>query len=323
MKPIYDLAQKISGLAAFCGTDIMDTDIAYVIFGHEMNEQRSREAYSKLKAAVRVPSIEDRTKLSSHFNGLIANVARRNDPSEQAGPIRPEDWDQPLTVFFAELERHFGEYADRLDRAHSAIVASLLAMDEFRSTTMPLALTNHVGQSRDIGRFPSNAIGVDTITLPTIQFRHGERMMIEITRPLDHAVQAWMFFIRNPDTRKSSRGIINRIWSQKPENLIRWSASPFMLKEGFTGALPGFPCTVEALDGEYTAYLLLEEAGALGVRRCLESEMGNSWNPNGPTYEATLHMISRVRTLFQRGNKAKLDYPPPSLLMRRYRIWNG
>lgn len=323
MKPIYDLAQKISGLAAFCGTDISDSDIAYVIFGHEMNEQRSREAYSKLKAAVRVPSTEDRTKLSSHFNGLIANVTRRNDPSSQGGPIRPEDWDRPVTEFFDELERHHVQYGDRLDRAHSAIVASLTAMDEYRSTSTPLVLTNHVGQSRDMGRFPSMAIGVDTLSLPIIQFRHGERMMIEIARPLDRAAQAWMFFVRNPDTRKSPHGVTHRIWSQKPENLIRWSASPFMLKEGFTGALPGFPCSVEPLDGEYTAYLLLEETQALGVRRCLETDMGRPWNPNGPTYEATLHMISRVRTLFQRGNTGDISYLPPTLLMRRYRIWNG
>jgi hypothetical protein len=323
MKPIYDLAQKISGLAAFCATDIMDTDIAYVIFGHEMEEKRSREAYSKMKAAVRVPSTEDRTKLSAHFNGLIANVARRNNQEPARGPIRPEDWDRPITEFFSEIERHCSEFSSRLDDAHSAIVSAMTAMDEFRNTTIPLALANHVGQSRDIGRFPSTAIAVDTLTLPTIQFRHGERMMIELTRPLDHAAQAWMFFIRNPDTRKSPSGIANRIWTQKPENLIRWSASPFMLEKGFTGALPSFPCTVEPLDGEYTAYLLLEEAAALGVRRCVETDMGKTWNPSGLTYEATLHMISCVRTLFQRGHKAKIDYPPPTLLMRRYRIWNG
>jgi hypothetical protein len=323
MKPIYDLPQKFAGLAAFCGTDALEGAIAHELFGHKMDEKGSNEAFSKLKAASRFLSDEDRIRLSAHVNGLIARVTRRNDLGPARGPIRPEDWDGPLSEFFMGIENHCGECSPQLDDAHSAIVAALTAMDEFRNTTIPLALNNYVGQSREIGRFPSTAVAVDTMTLPTIQFRHGERMLIEITHSLDRAAQAWMFFIRNPDTRKSPNGIANRIWAQKPENLIRWSPSPFALEKGFTGALPGFPCTVEPLDGEYTAYLLLEEAEALGVRRCLETDLGKTWNPRGPTYEATLHMISRVRTLFQRGNKAKLDYPPPTLLMRRYRIWNS
>lgn len=320
---IYDLAAKFEGIAAFCHRDITETNIGAALFGDTLETQQFRQRISRLKGGERPLSDDNRIRLSEYFNKLIGQATGRNQPDAGGGPIRPEDWNRPLTEFFSELERHFSSFSDGLDRSHGAIVAAFTALDEHRNTSMPLALTHDTGKPHDGSRFPAAALPVDSITLPTVQFRHGEQMLIQLTQPIEQPSKGWMFFVRNPDTRVSPSDIPNRIWNQPVGDLIRWVQSPFPLETGFFGPLPEFPCPVEALDGEYTAYLLIEQADALGVRRCLESDMGRSLTTSVPTYEATLHMIARARSLFQKGQTGEVLYPPPTLLMRRYRVWNG
>jgi hypothetical protein len=217
-----------------------------------------------------------------------------------------------------------------LDHAHAAILAKLNGLDEFANKSSPLAITRFVGREEGRKRFPTASIAVTSSQLPPVPFRPDHQMLIELPEPLDKPSKGWLFFVRNPDTRfrladpGSSSGIPNRIWNQKPADIIRWCASPFSIPLGFFGPLPGFPCAVSALEGEFTAYLLIEEETAQGVLRQLQIEMGRTWDPAAPTFEPTLHLIARAQTLFQKGNKAKgVDYAPPTLLVRRYRVTKG
>ena len=325
MKLIYDLGIKFAGLAAFCGMHVTDANIGAALFGQNLGDTAYREAVSRIKAGERAPSIEARIGLTEYFNSLISKA---NLPSSRSGnyaaPLRPEDWDRPVTDFFAEVAYYFTNTPEALNRAHAAIMEELNKLDEFRDRATPLGVTRYVGQSLDRSRFPATAVAVDSITLPVMKFGPQDKMLIELIRPVERPSNGWMFFIRNPDARTFGDSMNRRVWEQPMGEIIRWHPSPFPLERGFFGVLPAYPSAIEPLDGEYTVYLLVEDLAALGVRRTLiGKEAEREGRPFVPSYEATMHLISRARTVFQRSNKGMINYEPPSVMMRRYRVSGG
>ncbi len=313
MAAIYDLALKFEGLGAFCNVNVSSTTLGAVLYEDVMDEQPQREAVSKIKKGERQLSAQDRMRLSDYFNAALAKVAKNNAPI--GAQIRPEDWDRPFTDFFADALRGLQAPNDAFDRAHAAIVLQLNSFDEFRSRTTPLGLLRHVGQSRDRGRFPAAAAPVDTVTLPIIPFAYGDAMTIGLAQPLAQPSFGWMFFVRNPDCRGFRPVNADRIWNQNVGDVIRWAHSPFPLDQGFFGALPGYPSEVEKLDGEYTAYVLIEPRESSPVTRFLQ-QTNRQWGKDTPSLDATIQLLSRPQTLF----KAIDDGSTPLLLMRRYRV---
>ena len=320
MIPIYDLGPKFEGLIAFCRARIDDTNIGTALFGQFVTDSAAKETLSRVKAGQRPLTVEVCNKLSAFFNEQLARATGSSAPKDARGPLRGEDWNRPLTDFFIDLAKHYAPtFADRLDDAHTAIVQFLNGLDAHRDRQNPLVISSHSGTPKDRTRFPAAAVPVDPLDLPVQNFNRGDKILIEIARPLERDSHAWLFFVRNPDVRAFRPDITHWIWDQSVSDLIRWLPSPVSLSKGFSGTLPGFPCDISPLEGEYTGYLLIEDAGANGVRKVLE-EIGQAWNGERPTFEATVHMITRARTLFQKGNVGKVSYAPPRLLMRRYRI---
>lgn len=313
MAAIYDLALKFEGLGAFCNVNVSPTTLGSVLYHDLLGEQAQREAISKVKKGERLLSTQDRMRLSDYFNAAFARLARSNEPI--GAQIRPEDWDRPFTDFFADAFRGLQAPDDALDRAHAAIVLQLNSFDEFRSRTTPLGLLRHVGQSRDRARFPTAAAPVDTVTLPIMSFAYGDAMTIGLAQPLAEPSFGWMFFVRNPDCRGFRIANPDRIWNQKAGDVVRWAQSPLPLDQGFFGPLPGYPSQVEKIDGEYTAYLLVEPRDTSPVTRFLQ-QTNRHWGTSTPSLDATIQLLSRPQTLFKLSEGGF----SPLLLTRRYRI---
>ena len=322
MRHIYDLAAKFSGLAAFCNVELSDTNVSAALYANNLEIEAARQKMSRVKSGRLNISDDDLLNLSEYFNDLIAKATGSASLDARSGPIRPEDWARPINEFFGELKRHFYSHTEALDRAHSAVIAAMTKLDNYRDKATPLALTHDTGQVFDGTRFPVAAVPVDTITLPTPEFRSNERMLIELTEPVECDSNGWMFFVRNPDTRRTPNAVQTHVWDQKIGNLIRWLPSPFPLSKGFFGPIPGFPCEVDPLEGEYTAYLLIENATANSVSSSLAIGEQPEPQTSVPTYEQTMRLIAQARTLLELGNASKGNVAPPRLLMRRYRVIN-
>lgn len=317
---VYDLGAKFDGLSAFCDGALSGTIIGSVLFQDTRQAENLNQAISRLRAGETALTQDQKARLSDFVNTRIAERTGANDPDTRVGPISADMWDRPLDEFFRALERGFPNETKRLAHTHAAIVGFFTSFDQYRSPTLPLVLA-HAGIGQDRTRFPESAIEVDALTLPSVKFTPGETMTIGICHRVDKPSNGWLLFVRNPDLGGSRDRVEHPVWHQRPGDLIRWSQSPFPIPAGFIGTLPGFPANVGKLEGEFTAYLLIEEAGAMGVRRCVEQDVGIPWNPTSPSYEPTLHMISVGRRLFQKGNVgSKINYPPPTLLVRRYQV---
>ena len=316
----FDIAIKLNGIAAFCGTQFQDANIgAALLDGSELRDDLATKG-SHFKSGRLPLGSQHKIRLANYMNERIAAALRVTRTDERIGPIRAELWDRPIDEFFQAVEDAFPSETVRLAHAHWAIADFFNSFGEYCSHETPLALSHYTPEI-ERSRFPDAAIPVDPMKLPPVQFRFGESMSVEITKPVQCDSNAWMFFIRNPELGESREQLTTPYWRQKPSDLVRWLASPFPLQQGFTGVLrPHFPSPVSRLEGQYTAYLLIEDQAASGVRECLEAPLGGApWEVDSPCYESTIHLITVRKTLFQHGNvKNKGRFRPPVLYARRY-----
>jgi hypothetical protein len=319
--PIFDLQLKLKGIEGFCGREIDNYHLGQLLYGDTTSEGEVARQVSRLRSGTKPLEPKKQKLLTDEINALIGISLGSNNPGAARGPLRVEDWDKPAPEFFAELARQYEEVAeDRLDGAHAAIVDTLNSFAAHQTMEPNLIVAENPLRQTDLTRIPISAVAVDPLTLPPKNLRPGQLMTVALLKPIPSPSRGWLFYIRNTDSRTAP--VINEwIWSEeKLDNLIFWSASPFDLPQGFKGELPGFPSEVRNLRGEVTIYLIIEPLESPAVQTLLE-EVGAPWIGNQPSFEATIHLITQGRKLFQKGHRsAKINYAPPTLYARRYLV---
>ena len=240
--------------------------------------------------------------------------------------LRVEDWDRPLHEFFGQIARKLEDAPEVLDRAHGAILLALEGLAEHRERDHGFAIERYEPVQAERYRIPIGAKPIDPFDLPPALLKVGEPMAARLTRPVsDEPMRAWLFYLRNPDTRTAPR-MVDRAWDQRLEEFVFWHAeTPFELEAGFVGMLPGFPAEVSARTGAVTAFLLLEPLHSPAVTELLGAPSPHWDRRSAPSFDGFAHMVTCKRKLFQSGHvKAPTvgghPVPPPRLYLRRYEV---
>lgn len=325
---VYDLMLKLEGMKALCGDGVSDDSLNLILFPTKALEER-RSALSRLKAGKLVFTEQLKSILTEDFNERIAkNVLRNPSPlGDGVGLLRNEDWERPIHEVFAHLGRGLAADAPAaLGRAHAAIADALHGLREHRQQDYALLVADYDPADADLSRFPVSAAPVDPLELPPVRLRAGQPMIAALVRAVtDRPMRGWLFYIRNPDTRQGSAQS-RYIWDQDLAQMVYWhEGGSFEIAPAYTGPLPGFPAVTTHLLGEVTAYLLVEPPESSAVTELLRTP-DPAWDGvSTPSFEGFANLVTGRRRLFQQGNvhrqnDGRLNYPPPKLYVRRYRV---
>lgn len=349
--PVYDLMLKLEGMKALCGDGVTDNELSMILFPEKWEleppanwaemtaeqkakleskaAQNQRSDLSRLKAGRLVFSERLKAILTEDFNARIArNVLRvPNAPSDGTGIIRSEDWERPMHEFFGHLERGLGtQAAPALARAHAAIAAAIHGLQDYRQKHHALLIAAYDPTDAEQYRFPETAPPVDPLDLPPTRITARDPMIATLVDIVsDTPARGWLFYIRNPDTRM---GIAQSqyIWDQSLSQMVYWHPDgPFDLPANYIGPLPGFPTKATSLEGEVTAYLLVESLESDAIAGLLRAP-DPSWKANAaPSFDGFANLVTAKQRLFQKGNVLKegddrVKSPPPKLFIRRYRL---
>lgn len=325
---VYDLLLKLEGMKALCGDGITDDTISRNLFPtHEIGEQRS--SLSRLKSGELDLTERHRSMLTEDFNARINKsvLPHGNTPVPIAALLRAQDWERPLPEFFGHLALALDQAApSALARAHAAILSALQGLQDYRERDHALLLASYDPADAEAFRFPDSAKPIDPLELPPSRVVAGKPMIASLVHEVSNEPsRGWLFFVRNPDERQ---GISQShyVWDQDLSQMLFWQeGGPFEIPAGHFGALPGYPTTATRLTGEVTAFLLVEPMNSPAVANLLRAPQPDWDGVSAPSFEGVAHLITCAMRLFQRGNSrsfrtGKLDFQPPRLFMRRYKI---
>lgn len=342
--PVYDLMLKLEGLKALCGDGVTDNDLSMVLFPYKWEEEHRRSAgkpgapipekksapaqrsdLSRLKAGKLAFTERLKSVLTEEFNARIKRnvLPPQNDPDLRIDLIRNEDWERPIHELFGHLAKGLGQTApSALARAHAGIKAALHGLAEYRERDHALLIADYDPSDAERYRFPDTARPLDPIDqLPSVPLRAGQPMIATLVREVsEQRARGWLFYIRDPDIRE---GLTQSyyIWDQALHDMVYWHpGGAFEIGSRFIGPLPGFPTTTAKKPGEVTAYLIVEPLESSAVADFLR-EGAPAWDQRTPpSFEGFANLVTAKMRLFQRGNVGTMNYPPPKLYMRRYRI---
>lgn len=325
---IYDFMLKLEGMKALCGDGLTDDIISGNLFPvHERTEQRS--GLSRLKSGEHALSDQHKHILTEDFNGRISKnvLAKGNTEIPSTGLLRAEDWERPLPEFFGHLARTLEAAAPTaLARAHAEILAGLHSIGDYRERDHAMLIDRYDPADAERYRFPEAAERVDPLELPPGRLTAGEPMVAALVHEVnDEPSRGWLFFIRNPDERQGLSQS-HYVWDQDLNQMVFWHAGgPFEIPARHVGALPGYPARTTSLTGAVTAFLLVEPLNSTAISGLLRKP-DPAWDGvSAPSFESVAHLVTCSMRLFQRGNakrfeKGGVDYRPPKLFMRRYKI---
>lgn len=316
---VYDLLLKIEGLKGVTNDGLADDFLNSVLFP-TFGTQDRRSRFSNLKSGKNPLTLDHANSLTEEFNARISRTLRANGRTPY---LRAEDWYRPLPEFFAQLGTAIGD--DAMLRANAGMMTAIQGFETYRERDHALVV-ERFNPTRDLTRFPVSAEPVDPVELPRVRLRPGEEMMMRIAHSVaPTSVRAWLFYVRTPDPRDGDL-LPQLLWQQEHSEFVFWHAGgPFELAANFVGPLPGFPAHVADKPGSVTAFLLLEPLNSGAIAELLREPTRRWDGTSAPSFEGAIHLVTCARRLFQRGaslrfDKGDLSYPPPKLLVRRYKI---
>lgn len=321
---VYDLLPKLEGLKALCGGGLKDDTLAQLLFPM-LDPAEQRSGFSRLKGAESDLSQEKRDLLTEFFNDWInTNVLKTNGLRKGTGLLRSGDWERPVPAFFGHLAASLEPLVpNAVARTHAGIIKCLHGLEEYAEYDHALLIATYDPADTQRYRFPDSARPADPRELPPTRVTAGKPMVAALTRQVtDEPSRGWLFFVRDPDERQGLSQSYY-VWDQDLSQMIYWQAnSPFDIPASHIGPLPGYPTAATRLTGKVTAFLLVEPLNSPAIGDLLGSPENRA---RPPTFENTVHLITRAQRLFQIGNSAsyrrgKLTYQPPKLYMRRYKI---